>query len=253
MYQKKNKTLITRKELNTMENIFDQEFFNIEATEDVNVYDDQNEVATEVTLGQTIGLFLTAISNIISGSRRLYKKGKLQGTFLDIDKIINSGIPKAQAVSEYKKTVKFLISKRFVTGNITTNSTKIDYSDLTPEGLKFVIGYYDKIGKIDLYTVKTAIEHNKSSVYKQVRAGKILSAIATTIMSIIGGTMVGGILGVIAITLGVVNGGVDIAISAGAGRDERFYNKNQPDDGENEETKPAKESISIFDPNYYEI
>lgn len=241
-----------------MENIFDQEFFNIEATEDVYIYDDQNEVATEVTLGQTIGLVVSLITHMISYSRRFNKQrakaNAMQGTFLDIDKIINSGIPKAQAVSEYKKTVKFLISKRFVTDNITTKSTKIDYSDLTPEGLKFISGYYDKIGKIDIYTVKKAVEYNKSNVYKQIKAGKILSAIATTILSIIGGAMTGAsILGVTVITLGVMDSGLDISMAVGAGRDERFYNKNQPDDEENEETKPAKENVSIFDPNYYEI
>jgi hypothetical protein len=264
MYQKQIINLITRKELNIMENIFNQDFF-YTATEDVDVTDENfDDVATESAV-QLIGSIIYAATSIISSARTASRDAKIdrgmQGTFLSVDKLISSGLPKEQAVAEYKKTLKFLISKNFVNENITLKSNTIDFRDLTEDGADFIMGYYDKIGKIDTYTIKKAAEANKSKLVNLVKAGNILGAILELIGYVVGAHMVGGVIGIVGVVLGVISGTAGILNAAGLNYRARFYNTHQPNDdaAEDKETKKgvkekdAKESVSIFDPDYFEI
>ena len=231
------------------DNIFDESYFT----------DEEYDVATEtivIDLGYLIWI-IGAVIRFIRLNKVDVNPGKLKGKFLDLDKLIEAGIPEEQAVSEYKKTVKFLISRNFVKPNITIASNSIDYEDLTPNGKKFLSGYYERIGKIDTYSINKALKEENSNIVKKLNTKNIINAIVAALVQVLGGVLTGGSLGVVMVVLSVITGGLDIAATASDLKYNRnYYKKNLPDkDQENNESdgndNAVSESISIFDPYYF--
>ena len=183
-----------------MNDIFDYNFFE-DAIEDVDVYDEYGDSAMEVTEMQLIGAAVFILTRIASDIRRSGYVNKriadmhMRESVLDVDALMKTGMSRRQAENEYRKTVNFLISKNFVKDNITPQSTSITYSDLTKTGLVFIYGYYDKLGKIDVYTIKNAIKaKNHLGI---ITTANIFGAVIEIALYTFGAVSIGGILGVL--------------------------------------------------------
>ena len=168
-----------------MDDIFAPEYFES--------YDDSEyEVseANEMTLIELLVMVVPiTVVGIVKHMKTAARNSKMHGTLLSIDKLISSGFPKASAVSEYKKTCKFLVSKGYLKTD-TESTTSISYEDLTPEGLKFIKGYYEAIGKIDDANI-TKIAKAKAA---KITSFKTIADFITTILEIVAEGFTGFVL-----------------------------------------------------------
>ena len=220
-----------------MENIFEDDFFE----------NDNYSEASEIIFAGDAAFTIGSVFMLINAIRDWCKNNKMQGLFLSVNKLIDAGIPEEQAISEYKKALKFLINKKFVKSRITIESTEIYYKDLNQKGLTFISGYYDYIGKVDTFTIKKAVESKKSKIVELIRIGDTISLIGSVLLILIGGAMIGGIGGTALITCGLLCGGYVIPINLMSYKDEHLYKMHKP------QSIDAEESANIFDLNYFEV
>lgn len=239
-------------------NIFDTDYFDDTAIEDITSCDDSGDSAMEFVNPDV----LIHLSLVIDWTKRIIRwvrHSRKNGVFLDVDKIMESSIPEDQAIAEYKKTLKFLIDKKFVKPKITMDSTIIYYNDLTAKGYQFINGYYDKLSKVDTFTITKSVEANSSKLIPIVKAGKVFTSILSAVLWITGAICAAPIepAFVSLAILGAICAGFDIRLDLGKGNSaEAFYDKHKPtikDTKSNDENKSAKESISIFDVEYFEV
>ena len=196
---------------------------------------------------------------------RISKQRKSSGLILSLDKIIENGYPKDKAVSEYKKTLKFLISNGYVNASVTPSSTVVTYADLTPKGMQFMDGYHSAIGKVDIFTVKKGIESNAGKIFSAKTVADFATAIAYTIVSVAAGSLMGGPAGVMLVTLSSISAGIDVAQAYQRVLNIKEYNKNKPvdpnkkepaenaEDTANTKEDKAKEDVDMFSDEYFEV
>lgn len=162
--------------------------------QDLNIFDDSYfEPADEdVITALTVTNFTLWVINRIS--KILARQIKNKAVLVDYDKMIKKGVPENIAKRETSKTVKFLISHRYVEANITPKSTKVNYSDLTDTGKEYIDKYYIKIGKIDEFTIKKAVEAKSSKLETASSVSEFVNILLQILMNILGGDILGCII-----------------------------------------------------------
>jgi hypothetical protein len=228
-----------------------------------NEYDIANE-------GFSAAYAISGVAQLIKIAKNLIVSAgadKTAGMIIDLDKIIESGYPKDKAVAEYKKTLKFLISKGYVNGYITPKSTRVTYADLTPKGMQFMHGYREAIKSADIFTVKKSIESNAAKIFSAKTVADFAITLATTLASGISAGMIGGPLGIVLMITTMLTSSAELVVAYQRIKNMKEYNKNkpvdpnakEPSDAENDNSTAkvkedkAKEDVDIFSDEYFEV
>ena len=119
---------------------------------------------------------------------------KSKAVLIDYDKMVANGIPENVAKRETAKSVNFLIQHRYVSTDITKSSTVVKYTDLTEDGKQFIDKYFMRLGKIDEFTIKKAVEAKSKTLETASTVNDFVSILLNVIMSILGQDVFGVIM-----------------------------------------------------------
>lgn len=203
-------------------------------SEDVYDTDDYASESTKLRRGAT-SILLGSLGEAIYNSIHTAKINK--SVVASIGGLIRAGFSEADAKKHMKATIKTFKSKRFLYGDFDDNSDTIRFSDLTESGKDYIKGFYNKLDKIDEYSVEKAVKARRSTNFTASDVGKTIAMI----------NIVCGIIN-IPFTYGISLIGTAIGAAFYS-----YYDKEESntDDFENTSIKDVKESASIFDEDYF--
>ena len=119
---------------------------------------------------------------------------KSKSVLVSYDRMIQKGVPENIAKKETSKAVNYLIRHRYVSADITRNSTTVKYTDLTEDGKHFIDKYYMRLGKIDEFTLKKAIEAKSKKLETVSTVNEFTTILLGVLMGIFGEDVFGIIM-----------------------------------------------------------
>ena len=130
------------------------------------------------------------IKTIIRYSKRASKSHK---TIISVNDMVAHGMSRAEATKHAKKSIEWLRNRGYT--YIDSSAPVLMYNDLTAEGKQFVDGYFEHIGDMDTFTIKKAVNANKSKLATLSRVADNVTAVLNVIILVFytSGT-IGGVL-----------------------------------------------------------
>jgi hypothetical protein len=117
------------------------------------------------------------IKTIVRYSKQASKSHK---TIVSVNDMVAHGMSRAEATKYAKKSIEWLRNRGYT--YVDSSAPILTYRDLTAEGKQFVDGYFEYIGDMDTFSIRKAINANKSKLATLSRVADNVTAVLNTII-----------------------------------------------------------------------